>query len=125
MWLRRAISVCVSAYLGGLAALYLLQVYKPQDNPTTLDGRSYGFALFLLCFTIPGVIMVASAYSELSTRHSIAVSYALAILIGGLVGGLVLWILEPSLALFGVGTLFGFVTASIWAAYNRFVSTTF
>ena len=125
MWLRRAISVCLSAYLGGLLAHYLWRSLASDRGVASLETLDLRFALIFLFFTIPGVIIVASAYSGLSTRHSTGVAYTLAILSGGLTGGLIVWLPDQSLSAFAMGTHFGFVTASLWAAYNRYISTAF
>ncbi len=124
MWLRRAVSVVLTAYLGGFLASLIWQAGEAEGIDFRL-GQPFGIALFALFFTIPGVIMVSAAYSELRLRHSVRVAYTLAVLCGGLIGGLMLGVVAPMLEAFAFGAFFGFVTASVWAGYNRYISTSF
>ena len=127
MFLRFALQVLISAYVGGLVASFLFIAAASIDvDLMTRFAASMANAALAMFWTIPGTILVLQLFRRFRRYVPEYPSYGIVVIAGAAIGGLMLWIVFPhGPSVFALGAINGLTTALVWAAINKWLITIF
>lgn len=120
MWIRSIFGLFIGAYAGGVVASYGMLIWLDiRLSDPTLGVYPVYFGAAVMFFTLPGAIMVAGIFNELTHKgFRRSAAYALAGAVGTLIGGIILAILFADWRSMVIGGLYGASTSACWAAVD-------